>query len=97
MAAQTILLSNYGRSSKTTEVSLNSDEPFGVISQDPLFAQHVPRISSMRVGPVTRPCIGTDLCNLGTTSGHFAIGGEDEGTSRLQREDEDTEGFEQEA
>ena len=80
------------------EVSLNKEEPLGEIAQDPLNAQHVPCIESMSIGPTTRPCIGTDLCNPGTTSGHLAIGGEDECTSRLQREDKDAiEGLEQEA
>ena len=81
----------------TTQVSFANDQPLGVITQDPLLAQHVPCISSMSLGPITRPCIGTDLCNPGTTSGHFSIGGEDESTSKLQREDDIAEGLEQEA
>ena len=80
------------------QVSLNHEKPLGVIAQDPLNAQHVPCIESMSIGPPTRPCIGTALCDPGTTSGHLAIGGENECTSRLQRTDEDdTEGLEQEA
>ena len=51
----------------------------------------------MSIGPITWPCIGTYLCNPGTTSGHFAFGGEDECTSKLQGGDEFTEGLEQEA
>ena len=83
---------------ETAEVSLNNDEPLGETAQDPLDAQHVPCIESMSVGPTTRPCIDTVLCNPGTTSGSLAIGGEDECTSRLQRaEEDDTEGLEQEA
>ena len=79
------------------QVSLDIKEPLGVSAQDPFLAQHVPCISSMSLGPITRPCIGTNLCNLGTTSGHFAIGGEDESTRRLQGEENIAEGLEQEA
>ena len=68
------------------QVNLDNKEPLGVISQDPSLAQHVPCISSMMIGPITRPCIDTVLCDPGTTSGHLATGGEDECTSRLQRE-----------
>ena len=83
---------------KAEQVILNSKEPLGVIAQDPSLAQHVPFISSMSIGPVTRPCIGIDLCNPGTISGHLAIGGEDECTSKLQREaDCIAKGLEQEA
>ena len=83
---------------ETAEVSFANNEPLGVVAQVLLNAQHVPCIESMSIGPTTRPCIGTDLCNLGTTNGHFAIGGEDECTSRLQREYGDTtDGLEQEA
>ena len=78
------------------QVSLISRQPLGTIAQDPLLAQHVPCISIMSLGPITRPCIDTFLCNLGTTSGHLAIGGEDERTSRLQKGSDDTEGLEQE-
>ena len=81
----------------TAHVGLNDDKPLGVISQDPFLAQQVSCISSMSIGPITRLCIGTDLRNPGTTSGHFAIDGEDECTSRLQGEDDVTEGLEQEA
>ena len=63
---------------------LNNKEPLGVIAQDPSLAQHVPCISSMSIGLITRPCIDTDLCNTSTTSGHIATSGEDEWTSRLQ-------------
>ena len=83
---------------ETAEVSLDNKEPLGVIAQGPLNTQHVPCIESMSIGPITRPCIGTALCNPGTTSGHLATGGEDECTSRLQREGGDTvEKLEQEA
>ena len=68
------------------QVILNSKEPLGVIAQDPSLAQHVPCISSISAGPVTRPCIDTVLCSPGTTSGHLATSGEDECTSKLQRE-----------
>ena len=81
----------------TAQVSFVNNKALGVISQDPSLAQHVPCITSMRLRPITRPCIDIDLCNPDTTIGHFAIGGEDECTSKLQREDEDTEGLEQEA
>ena len=81
-----------------THVSFVSKEPLGVIAQDPSLAQHVPCITTMSLGPITRPCTDTDLCNPDTTSGHLAIGRKDECTSRLQREDEDiAEGLEQEA
>ena len=71
---------------KAEHVILNSKEPLGVISQDPSLAQHVPCILSMSIGSATRPCIDTILCNPGTTSGHLPTRGEDECTSRLQRE-----------
>ena len=74
--------------------SLDSDKPLGLIAQDPSLAQHVPCTSSMCIGSITRPCIDTFLCILGTTSGHLAIGGEDECTSRLQGIDGITEGLE---
>ena len=68
----------------SAQVSLDSDEPLGLIAQDLSLAQHVPCISSMSIGPITRPCIDTFLCNPGTTMEHLSIGGEDECTSRLQ-------------
>ena len=75
---------------------LANEEPLGEIAQDPLNAQHVPCIKSMSLGPTTRPCIDTDLCNPGTSSGHLATGGENEYTSRLQEADaDDTEDSEQ--
>ena len=77
--------------------SLDSDKPLGLIAQDPSLPQHVPCISSMSIGPFTRPCIETFLCNPGTTSGHLAIGGEDECTSRLQGADGITKGLAHEA
>ena len=81
-----------------SQVGLDIKKPLGEIAQDPLIAQHVPCISIMSLGPVTRPCIGTFLCNPGTISDHLVTGGEDECTSRLQRNDgDDTEGLEQEA
>ena len=80
------------------QVNLDNKEPLGVIAQDPSLAQHVPCISSMMIGPITRPCIDTVLCDPGTTSGHLAIGGEDECTSTLQREvDYIAKGLEQDA
>ena len=80
------------------QVSLDNKEPLGLIAQDPSLAPHVPCIEIMNIGPTTRPCIDTFLCNLGTTGGHLSISGEDEGTSRLQGNYEaDTEGLEQEA
>ena len=83
----------------TTQVSLVSKEPLGVSAQDPSLAQHVPCTDIMNIGPITRPCIDTFLCNLGTTGGHFTTSGEDECTSRLQGNDgaDTTEGLEQEA
>ena len=69
-----------------------------MIAQDPSLAPHVPCISSIRIGPATRPCIDTILCNPGTTSGHLVTSREDECTSRLQRDHEaDIEELEQEA
>ena len=64
--------------------SLDNDEPLGLITQDPSLAQHVPCISSISIGPITRPCIDTSLCNLGTSMEHLSIDREDECTSRLQ-------------
>ena len=82
----------------TTQVSLDSKEPLGLIAQDPSLAQHVPCIDIINIGPITRPCIHTFLCNLGTTGGHFTTSGQDESTSRLQGNDgADTKGLEQEA
>ena len=66
------------------KVSLDSDEPLGLIAQDPVLAQHVPCISSMSIGPITWPCIDTFLCNPGTSMEHIFIDREDECTSRLQ-------------
>ena len=81
----------------TTQVSFVSREPLGVSAQDPSLAPHVPCISSMIIGPIMRPCMDRILCSPGTTSGHLAISGEDECTSRLQGQDYTTEGLEQEA
>ena len=83
---------------RAEQVILNSKEPLGVSAQDPSLAQHVPCIEIMRIGPITRPCIDTVLCNPGTTSGHLVASREDECTSRLQRDHEaDIEELEQEA
>ena len=83
---------------EAAKVSLDIEEPLGEIAQDLFIAQHVPCISIMSLGPATRPCIDTVLCNPGTTSDHSVTDGEDECTSRLQRNDgDDTEGLEQEA
>ena len=60
------------------------DEPLGLISQDPFLAPHVPCISSMSIGRITRPCIDTFLCDPGTSVEHLSIDREDECTSRLQ-------------
>ena len=80
------------------QVILDSKEPLGVSAQDPSLAQHVPCIEMMRIGPITRPCIDTILCNPGTTSGHLVTSREDECTSRLQGDHEaDIEELEQEA
>ena len=54
-------------------VSFDSKQPLGLIAQDPLNAQHVPYISSMSIGPITRPCIDTNLCDPGTTSGQVPL------------------------
>ena len=77
--------------------NLDSDKPLGLIAQDPSLAQHVSCISSISIGPITRPCIDTFLCNRGTTMEHLSIGGEDQCTSRLQGADGITEGPEHEA
>ena len=81
------------------QVILDSKEPLGVSAQDPSLAPHVPCILSIRIGPATRPCIDTILCNPGTTSGHLVTSREDECTSRLQGVNgaDTTQGFEQEA
>ena len=78
--------------------SLDSDEPLGLIAQDPSLAQHVPCISSMSIGPITRPCIDTFLCDPGTLMEHLSIDREDECTSWLQEiVTEDGEALELEA
>ena len=80
------------------QVSLDHKEPLGLIAQDPSLALHVPCISIMRIGPITRPCIDTTLCYPGTTSDHPVTSGEDECTSRWQGTHERyTEELEQEA
>ena len=80
------------------EESLDTDEPLGLISQDPFLAQHVPCISSMSIGPTTRPCIDTSLCDPGTSMEHLSINREDECTSRLQENvSKDEEALELEA
>ena len=81
----------------TTQMNFVSKEPLGVSAQDPSLAQHVPCIEITRIGPATRPCIGTVLCNPSTPSGQLAIGREDECTSRLQGTYGITEGLEHEA
>ena len=73
------------------EVSLDTDEPLGLIAQDLFLAQHVPCISSMSIGPITRPCIDTFLGNPGTSMEHLSIDREDECTSRLQENVSDNE------
>ena len=74
----------YPKKEDPEKASLDSDEPLGLIAQDSVLAQHVPCISSMSVGPITRPCIDTFLCNPGTLMEHISIDREDECTSRLQ-------------
>ena len=74
----------YPKKQDLEEVSLNSDEPLGLIAQDPFLPPHVPCISSMSLGPITRPCIDTFLCDPGTSMEHLSIDREDECTSRLQ-------------
>ena len=78
-------------------VILDSKEPLGVSAQDPSLAPHVPCILSIRIGPITWPCIDTILCDLGTTGDHLITSREDECTSRLQEQDCITKGLEQEA
>ena len=77
--------------------SLDSNKPLGLSAQDPSLAQHVPCISSMNIGPITRPCIDTFLYDPGTTMDHLSIGREDECTSRLQGKDDIEASQEQEA
>ena len=79
------------------KVSLNNDEPLGLIAQDQVLAQLVPCISSMSIGPITRPCIDTFLCSLGTSMEHLSIDREDECTRRLQENVTDGEALELEA
>ena len=82
----------------SAQVSLDSNEPLGLIAQDPILAQHVPSISSMSIGPITRPCIDTFLCEPRHNHGrHISIGREDECTSKLQGKIIIEEAFEQEA
>ena len=74
----------YPKKQDPEEVSLDSNKPLGLIAQDPFLAPHVPCISSMNIGPITRPCIDTFLCDPGTSMEHLSIDREDECTSRLQ-------------
>ena len=74
----------YPKKQDPEEVSLDSEEPLGLIAQDPFLAPHVPCISSMNIGPITRPCTDTFLCDPGTSVEHLSIDREDEYTSRLQ-------------
>ena len=88
----------YPKKQDPEEVSLDSDEPLGSIAQDPFLAPHVPCISSMSIGPITRPCIDTFLCDPGTSMEHLSIDREDECISRLQENViEDKEALELEA
>ena len=50
------------------QVILDSKEPLGVSAQDPSLAQHVPCIDTMRIGPITRPCIDTSLTPMHTSN-----------------------------
>ena len=79
------------------ELSLDSDEPLGLIAQDHFLAPHVPYISSMSIGPITWPCIDTFLCDPGTSMEHISIDREDECTIRLQKNVTDGEVLELEA
>ena len=49
------------------------------------------------IGPITRPCIDTFLCSLGTSMEHLSIDREDECTSRLQENVTHEEALELEA
>ena len=79
------------------KVSLDNDEPLGLIAQDPVLAQHVPCILSMNIGPITRPCIDIFLRNPSISMEHLSIDREDECTSRLQENVTDGEALELEA
>ena len=81
------------------QVNLDISEPLGEIAQDHSLAHHVPCIDIMSIRPITRPCIGTVLCDPGTTSDHLVTSREDECTSRLQGDNgaDTTQGLEQEA
>ena len=82
----------YPKKQDPEKASLDRNEPLGLIAQDPVLAQHVPCISSMSIGPITRPCIDTFLCNPGTLVEHISI------DSRLQENvTEDGEALELEA
>ena len=74
----------YPKKPDPEKASLDNDEPLGLIAQDPFLALHIPCISSMSIGPITRPCIDTFLGNPGTSVEHLSIDREDEYTSRLQ-------------
>ena len=88
----------YPKKQDPEEVSLDSDEPLGLIAQDPFLASHVPCISSMSIGPITQPCIDTFLCDPSTSMEHLSIDREDKCTSRLQENvTEDGEALELEA
>ena len=69
---------------KEAGVGFDNDEPLGLIAQDPVLAQHVPYILSMNIGPITRPCIDTFLCNPSTSMEHLSLDREDGCTSKLQ-------------
>ena len=75
----------YPKKQDPEEVSLDSDKPLGLIAQDPVLAQHVPCISSMSIGPITRPCIDTFLCNPGTSMEHLSIDREDDAQARCRK------------
>ena len=79
---------------ESDKASLDNDEPLGLIAQDPVLAPHVPCILSMSIGPITRPCIDTFLCNPCTSMEHLSIDREDECTSRLQENVTDEEALE---
>ena len=81
-----------------TQVNFDIKEPLGVIAQDLSFAQHVPCITRMIIGPITRPCTDTFLCDPSTTSDHLVTSRKDECTRKLQGENgQIAEGLEQEA
>ena len=87
MAAKTLLLIGFGGTGGHYTSELRQQRALGISAQDPSLAQHVPCTDIINIGPITRPCIDTILCNPGTTSGHLVTSREDECTNRLQGDD----------